>query len=255
MMRWMAAASLLWVSIFSVEAFTVYPNSGSVRANRHTQVLDIKLSPFLSMSSKSEETSKATNEDSTNGGVLKEFLEKEYSAFATFISLNPGLWQTLSKESAVTIFALPNHVFDKLGEKRLLQLRDIRNEETAQKIGLYHVVIGDAISSARMRTEDWTVKVPKDSTRPIKVSGLVTMGGEVPVGRPKTDGPFFARLLGKRPPQDTAGKKNDVRIGPNGRIQKSYKLADGACFVHEMDNFISPDILWRYCDQLRIPGF
>jgi uncharacterized surface protein with fasciclin (FAS1) repeats len=204
--------------------------------------------------------------------VLKAFLTDEYSAFAQLLSLNPGIWEMLDKESAVTIFCPPNAAFDRLGEKRLRQLRDVRNEETAQKIGQYHVVLGDAVSAARLRTEDWTVKLPPSSTssstssRPIKVSGLITMGGEVPVGRPKqqpsksSEPNLLDRMLGAvlqpaENEQTSTGSKNDVCIGPAGRLQKTYKLANGKYYVHEVDGFISPDILWRYCDQLRIPGF
>jgi uncharacterized surface protein with fasciclin (FAS1) repeats len=230
-------------------------------------------------SSKSDETSSEAAQTSKkddqskkpDGPVLKAFLSDEYSAFAQLLSLNPGIWEMLDKESAVTIFCPTNAAFDQLGEKRLRQLRDVRNEETAQKIGQYHVVLGDAVSAARLRTEDWTVKLPPSSTgsstssRPIKVSGLITMGGEVPVGRPKqqpsksSEPGFLERMLGAvLPPAEndqTTGSKNDVCIGPAGRLQKTYKLANGKYYVHEVDGFISPDILWRYCDQLRIPGF
>jgi uncharacterized surface protein with fasciclin (FAS1) repeats len=223
-------------------------------------------------SSEAAETSKKIDDPSKklDEPVLKAFLSDEYSAFAQLLSLNPGIWEMLDKESAVTIFCPTNAAFDRLGEKRLRQLRDVRNEETAQKIGQYHVVLGDAVSAARLRTEDWTVKLPPStssstSSRPIKVSGLITMGGEVPVGRPKqqakSSGPaFLERMLGTvlQPAAEndpSTGSKNDVCIGPAGRLQKTYKLANGKYYIHEVDGFISPDILWRYCDQLRIPGF
>jgi uncharacterized surface protein with fasciclin (FAS1) repeats len=226
-------------------------------------------------SSETDETSKSLSsiEDEQQQNkelVLKAFLTKEYSAFAKFLSLNAGIWERLDKESAVTVFVPTNEAFEKLGEKRLRQLRDVRNEETAQKIGLYHVVVGDAVSSARLRTEDWTVKLPAKAAgqqpRPIKVSGLVTMGGEVPVDRAKpaqsaAAGPgLLQRMFGggtDAATMDSSNNKsnNDICIGPAGRLQKTYKLDNGKYYVHEMDGFISPDILWRYCDQLRIPGF
>jgi uncharacterized surface protein with fasciclin (FAS1) repeats len=202
--------------------------------------------------------------------VLQAFLTKEYSAFAKFLSLNAGIWERLDKESAVTVFVPTNAAFDKLGEKRLRQLRDVRNEEIAQKIGLYHVVVGDAVSAARLRTEDWTVKLPAKAgqqPRPIKVSGLVTMGGEVPVDRVKPQSAATAggstllqRMFGggvDAAIDSSSNNKNnnDICIGPAGRLQKTYKLDNGKYYVHEVDGFISPDILWRYCDQLRIPGF
>lgn len=42
----------------------------------------------------------------------------------------------------------------------------------------------------------------------------------------------------------------DIVIGPEAKIVKSFNV-DGS-FVHEVDDLISPALLWRYCDQLRI---
>jgi uncharacterized surface protein with fasciclin (FAS1) repeats len=109
---------------------------------------------------------------------------------------------------------------------------------------MYHVVLTDAVSAEQLRTEDWTGPKPEDgSPRPITVGAMVTMGGKVPVGRSKSGG-----FLGWAAKED-----GDVVIGPEARIVKSYKL--GNSLVHEVDDLISPVVLWRYCDQLRIPGF
>ena len=176
--------------------------------------------------------------------LLKTFVEEEYPAFYSLLSLNTGIWETIADaENGCTLFAPSNAVFDSLGEKRIKQLKDIRNEETARKIGLYHVILTEAVSAARLRTEDWTVKAPKGEPRPITVQAIVTMGGQVPVGRSKSGG-----ILGWGAKED-----GDIVIGPEARIIKSYKVA--GCYVHEVDNLISPVILWRYFDQLRIPGF
>ena len=37
---------------------------------------------------------------------------------------------------------------------------------------------------------------------------------------------------------------------------QSFEFADAnkKGVVHETDGFISPSVLWRYADQLRIPG-
>ena len=176
--------------------------------------------------------------------LLKTFVEDEYPAFYSLLSLNTGIWETIADaENGCTLFAPSNAVFDSLGEKRIKQLKDIRNEETARKIGLYHVILTEAVSAARLRTEDWTVKAPKGEPRPITVQAIVTMGGQVPVGRSKSGG-----ILGWGAKED-----GDIVIGPEARIIKSYKVA--GCYVHEVDNLISPVILWRYFDQLRIPGF
>jgi hypothetical protein len=40
------------------------------------------------------------------------------------------------------------------------------------------------------------------------------------------------------------------------KVVKSTEFTedDKLCIVHEMDGLISPNIVWRYADQLRIPG-
>ena len=49
------------------------------------------------------------------------------------------------------------------------------------------------------------------------------------------------------------GGKEDGGVTVNGaKIVRSQEL--GACLIHEMDGFCNPQLLWRYLDQLRIPG-
>lgn len=177
---------------------------------------------------------------------------EEFPAFHALLSVNEGLWKTIAdeadKNNGCTLFAPSDAAFDALGEKKLQQLKDSRNQETAIRMGLYHVVVTEAVSAARLRTEDWTRPAPTDgSPRPITVQGLVTLGGEVPVGRSKSGGFMSALFSGGK-------EEGDVVIGPSARIVKSYKIAGGS-IVHQVDDLISPVILWRYCDQLRIPGF
>jgi uncharacterized surface protein with fasciclin (FAS1) repeats len=177
---------------------------------------------------------------------LEIFVSEEFPMFYSLLSLNEGVWKKLAgSDKGCTLFAPSDAVFLKLGEDKLLKLKDNRNLETAQKMGLYHVIESEAVTAARLRTEDWTRPAPTDgSPRPITVQALVTMGGEVPVGRSKSGGLFLG--IG-------AKEDGEIVIGPNARIVKSYKV-DGS-IVHEIDNMISPVILWRYFDQLRIPGF
>jgi hypothetical protein len=75
------------------------------------------------------------------------------------------------------------------------------------------------------------------------IAGIKTLSGEVPVGRSKSGG-----FLGLGATED-----GDVVIGPAAKILQSFNV-EGS-IVHEVDALISPQILWRYCDQLRIPGF
>ena len=69
------------------------------------------------------------------------------------------------------------------------------------------------------------------------------MSGEVPVGRSKSGG-----VLGFGAKED-----GDIVIGPEAKIVQSFEVEE--CLVHDMDSLVSPEVLWRYCDQLRIPGF
>lgn len=53
------------------------------------------------------------------------------------------------------------------------------------------------------------------------------------------------------------GAKEDggVVIGNNeARVVKSVNVG-GKGIVHEVDGLVAPDLIWRYFDQLRIPGF
>ena len=48
------------------------------------------------------------------------------------------------------------------------------------------------------------------------------------------------------------GKEDGGVIVGGAKVVASVPLAGG--ILHETDGFISPSILWRYMDQLRIPG-
>lgn len=74
-----------------------------------------------------------------------------------------------------------------------------------------------------------------------QAGGVITQGGEVPVGRSVTGGMFGM------------GGKEDGGVNINGaKVVKSVPLGKGV--LHEVDALMSPNILWRYMDQLRIPG-
>ena len=50
------------------------------------------------------------------------------------------------------------------------------------------------------------------------------------------------------------GAKADggVVVGPGAKIVSSINGPGGV--VHEVDSLVSPNIIWRYMDQLRLPG-
>ena len=112
------------------------------------------------------------------------------------------------------------------------------------QVGSYHVIPGQAISAIELRTEDWTRGRPKDGSKPnTLIAAVKTLSGEVPVGRSKSGG-----VLGFGAKED-----GDIVIGPEAKIVQSFEVEE--CLVHDMDSLVSPEVLWRYCDQLRIPGF
>jgi len=67
------------------------------------------------------------------------------------------------------------------------------------------------------------------------------LGGEVPVGRSTTGGLF-----------EFGGQEDGGILIQQARITQSYEISTG--IIHEVDTLISPQILWRYMNQLRIPG-
>lgn len=198
-------------------------------------------------------TNDASDEEDYLALQVERILKNQYPSFHSLLSKNENIWTTLSELTTdFTLFVPNQQAFDNLGPKRIKQLKDDRNLETAQKIGLYHVVATEALTPAILQTEDWTVPKPNDgSPRPMSNRAVVTMAGRVSIGRTKKGG-FFGW-----------GAKEEgyaVLIGPQAKIVQSFQIVGkrgslkaGTCIIHEMDSLISPEILWRYCDQLQIP--
>lgn len=187
------------------------------------------------------EETEAVNEAIERSDVDK-FLELKYPAFYALIGKNEAIGKVL-KSDVVTVFVPNAQAFENLGEKKLAQLGDPRNLEIVEKIGAYHIVQDESVPATRLFQEDWTVPKTDAGNPELSFRGIKTMGGEVAVGRTKSGG--FLGLF--------AEEDGGVVIGPEGRITKSYSVGDS--FVHEVDALVNPQILWRYCDQLRIPGF
>ena len=176
---------------------------------------------------------------------LETFMATKFPVFHSLLSKDDTIYKGLrTSTNGYTFFAPNAQAFENLGEKKRTQLKDPRNLETVQKMAAYHVIATEAVDEVRLRTEDWRKGRPKDgSPPPLTVRGVMTLGGEVPVGRSKSGG-----FLGWGAEED-----GGVVVGPEAKIIQSFKVGD--CIVHEMDALVSPVVLWRYCDQLRIPGF
>lgn len=196
-------------------------------------------------------------DDDNTKNLVEKLLQDDYPSFHGLLSLHhPRLLDTLFSSSSyqVTLFAPTEAAFTNLGPTKLRQMRDQRNDEIVAKIVLYHIINDDAVAAARLRTEDWTSPPPAPgASRPITVRGLITMSGDsIPVGR-RTE---KQSLWPANDETTTTDDDDDVVIGPNARIQKSIKLRQGRVYIHEVDALVSPEVLWRYCDQLqiRLPG-
>jgi len=209
-------------------------------------------------------SSSSSNDSSLSGGkeqakfTVESVLKDNYPEFHSLLSKNEGLFKTLDTDfsDGYTIFAPNSQAFVDLSEKQRKQLEDPRNLETAQKMGLYHVVT-EALSITNLNTEDWTVPKTPEGLPALKFAAVKTLGGEVPIGRfkKKTGGGFWRSLVNvEKTVRDKDGKPvTEIVVGPAGTILRSVKV--GNAMIHEVDSLVSPVLLWRYCDQLRMPGF
>lgn len=174
---------------------------------------------FLSRQSNSENTRLFADMAS-----VRTLLSERYPQFEAVTAKNDDLWKKLSDAETFTLFCPSAEAFASLGDKRLKQLQDPRNLEAVTKLGLYHAV-----------NELVTPDELFDS------GGVITLGGEIPVDR-SVKGGFFG-----------VGGTEDGGVLVGGcKVTESIQLEDG--FIHEVDGFVSPQVLWRYMDQLRIPG-
>ena len=158
--------------------------------------------------------------------TVKNYLKDNYSSFSVILDKNDGVWKALggAEEGGFTIFAPSNEAFQALGAKKKEQLLDPRNLESTQKIAAYHVI-------AEVVTADQL----------FNSGGVITLEGEIPVDRSVSGGAFGV------------GGKEDGGVCVNkAKVTKSIELGSG--ILHEVDAFVSPTIMWRYMDQLRIPG-
>jgi uncharacterized surface protein with fasciclin (FAS1) repeats len=172
------------------------------------------------------------NSSNTNNNdllLIREFLQANYPAFYTLLDMNEEVWKAIGDtedgaEVGFTVFAPSAEALQALGEEKERQLFDERNMETAQKIAGYHV-IGEPVTAEAL----------------FKAGGVVTASGEVPIERSISGGLFGI------------GGKEDGGVTLNGaKVLRTKNVGFG--LVHEVDSLVSPSIVWRFMDQLRIPG-
>lgn len=173
--------------------------------------------------------SMSTESSADAGTDIEGFLKAQFPEYYALLNKNPEVWKAVKQSTdGCTFFAPNSQAFDNLGEKKTQQMTDERNLEQVEKIATYHVIAEEALSEERLD--------------PVKIEGVMTLGGVVPLGGKKTGG-FFG-----------FGAKDDGSkiLGPNAKILQSFTV--GNSVVYEVDDLVSPEIVWRYFDQLRIPG-
>ncbi|KAL7577576.1 hypothetical protein ACA910_015104 [Epithemia clementina (nom. ined.)] len=156
---------------------------------------------------------------------VRSFLGQNYPSFYNLIDKNEDLWKKLSDGDGYTMFCPSEQAFADLGQKKLDQLDDVRNSEIRDKIGAFHCIAETVLFDDLYNS-----------------GGVLTLGGEaLTVDRSRTGGMFGM------------GGQEDGGLLVNGaRVTNVEGVGPG--MVYEVDKLVSPNILWRYMDQLRIPG-
>ena len=180
---------------------------------------------------------------------LEKFLQQEHSMFYSLLLYkNEYVWKMIRENSngACTIFAPTNAALQALGDKKIQQLQDNRNEEVRNKIGSYHIVLDadSTVVTAEQLYNSGGIRTIATGDNPI-----------VPVERTKrSGGNLFAMFTSNNNKDDDNGDGTVTLGSNNARIVNSIFLQNSNTLIHQIDALISPNILWRYCDQLRIPG-
>jgi hypothetical protein len=172
---------------------------------------------------------------------LDTFLSTKYPDFYSILNQNDEVAKVLNAQGAITVFAPTAEAFENLGEKRRAQLVDPRNLETVEKIGAYHIVEGEVVPATSLFQEDWTVPRTEKGNPQLSYQGVKSMGGAIAVSRSKSGG-----FLGLFKEED-----GGVIIGPEAKIVRSFTVGKTA-IVHEVNALVSPELLWRFTDQVRI---
>lgn len=163
--------------------------------------------------------------------MVQSFLKEYYPFWYSTMELNDDVWKAIGDNTAdggeigYTIFVPSNDCLQALGETKQQQLMDPRNLETTQKIVAYHV-IGEVVTGEQL----------------YNAGGVLTLGGQIPIERTVTGGIFGI------------GGQEDGSVTINKARVSQVEMQVGTGLVHEVDDLVSPSILWRYMDQLRIPG-
>jgi hypothetical protein len=166
--------------------------------------------------------------------AVRGFLQQTYPSFYMILDTNDEVWKAIGDvgsnldadqaQCGFTVFVPHDAAIQGLGERKQTQLMDGRNLETTQKIAGYHV-IGEVVTPEQL----------------YNAGGILTVSGDIPVERSVSGGMFGF------------GGQEDGGVTINkAKILRTFSIGSG--LVYEVDNLVSPSILWRFMDQLRIPG-
>jgi uncharacterized surface protein with fasciclin (FAS1) repeats len=168
--------------------------------------------------------------ESQNLLAVRAFLQETYPIFYSILEKNDDVWKAIGEDDAdkgefgFTIFAVSDVNLLQLGDKKASQLMDPRNLETTQKIAGYHVVV-ETVTAEQL----------------FNCGGVMTTSGKIPVGRSTTGGMF-----------GVGGQEDGGVLINKAKATQTWQVGTG--LVHEVEALVCPSIMWRYMDQLRIPG-
>lgn len=241
-----AAALAFYAGVRPANAFVVAPPTSATAVVKSTMVARRKNSRLWDSTASSQQKNEDGDKDEA---TIQAYLQQNYPLFESLLlSKIPNIYATLQASDSTngyTIFCPSNSVMENIDPKRKVQIVDPRNVEVTEKLASYHIIPNGKVTAERLKREDWTVPRSPDGVAALSIGGVLTLAGELRVGRSKSGG-----FLG-------FGSKEDggVVIGNNEcRVVKSTSVGKKGV-VHEVDGFVAPDLIWRYFDQLRIPGF
>jgi uncharacterized surface protein with fasciclin (FAS1) repeats len=241
-----AAALAFYAVVRPANAFVVAPPTSATAVVKSTMIARRKNSRLWGSTASSQQKNEEGDKDEA---TIQSYLQQNYPLFESLLlSKIPNIYATLQASDSTngyTIFCPSNSVMENIDPKRKVQIVDPRNVEVTEKLASYHIIPNGKVTAERLKREDWTVPRSPDGVAALSIGGVLTLAGELRVGRSKSGG-----FLG-------FGAKEDggVVIGNNEcRVVKSTSVGKKGV-VHEVDGFVAPDLIWRYFDQLRIPGF
>jgi uncharacterized surface protein with fasciclin (FAS1) repeats len=184
-------------------------------------------------------TTRLAAESTTSAvSMVESYVQEQHPLFWNLVlSKNDALWKALRENTAssngndgITLFCPTNEAMTALGEQRLRQLADDRNYETVLRMGEFHAV-----------------------SEPVSADVLFNSAGVISMARASRD-----RVLAveRRKVGGFMGIVGGTEDGTStvGGAQIVQTICLGPSFIHATNGLVSPSILWRYCDQLRIPG-